>query len=74
MEDSDRSVLTVEVLEALAETAGSYESMQLLLDHNNNLKITELILKVAAGNRRFGDELVKIMLGTTSASYITDCF
>jgi len=73
MEESDRSVLTVEVLEALAETIGSYESMQLLPNHIDNLKISEQILKAAAGNRRFGDELVKIMLETTPASYITEC-
>lgn len=73
MEDSDRSVLTVEVLAALAETLGSYESMQFPLDHIDNLKITEQILKAAAGNRRFGDELVKIMLETTPASNITEC-
>jgi len=73
MEDSNRSVLTIEVLEALAETLSSYELMQLLLDHVDKLKTTEQILKAAARNGRFGDELVKILLEMTPASSIMEC-
>lgn len=73
LENSDKSVLTVEALEALAERLGSYELMQLLLDHIDKLTITEQMLKGAAGNYRFGDELVKVMLETTPASSITEC-
>lgn len=71
IEDSDRSVLTAEVLEALAKTVDPHESMELLPNHIDNLKVSEQILKGAAGNWRFGDELVKIRMETTPASYIT---
>jgi len=73
VEDSTRVVLTVEVPEALAAALSSYESIQLLLDRVDNLGNTERILTAAAGNPRFGDDLVKVMLKTISASYITEC-
>ena len=72
LEDTGKSTLALEVLEALAETLASYESMQFMLDHIDKFRIPERILKAAAGNRRFGDDLVKKMLETTPASSITE--
>ena len=73
MRVSKKNLLTMEVLEALAENLASIASMQLLLEQIDVIGVSKQLLKAAAKNLRFGDELVKMMLERVGASDFTEC-
>ena len=74
IEHADSSALTIDVLEVLAETLGSYESTRLLLKYidPDDPKFTARILEAAARNDIFGDELVKVLVESAPALYATN--